>query len=263
MNSKFLIKDRPTLTAMLKASTTENLLAQIEKILEQGTDAFGFQIDMLKPEERCENTYRTIFNAIQGKPCYVTNYYRGNSTPKTDDELMDGLFTAVSCADTLDSIIIDMPGDTFDRVSGEFTENPEAVEKQIKVIEKFHSMGAEVLMSSHVLKYIPCNEVLKIANGHKERGADVSKIVTDANSDAELLNNLRTSVVLKETLGIPSLFLCNGTHCEKHRILGPALGSDMFLVIENSLDGICPQPTIKKAKEILSLAGYKDLPKGV
>ena len=32
MNSKFLIKDRPTLTAMLKASTTENLLAQIEKI---------------------------------------------------------------------------------------------------------------------------------------------------------------------------------------------------------------------------------------
>ena len=116
MNSKFLVKDRPTLTAMLKHSTTEHLLAQIEKILEQGTDVFGFQIDMLKPEERCEKTYRTIFNAMQGKPCYVTNYYRGNPTPQTDDALMDGLFTAVSCADTLDSILVDMPGDTFDRI---------------------------------------------------------------------------------------------------------------------------------------------------
>ena len=101
---------------------------------------------------------------------------------------------------------------------------------------------------------------MKIAKGHKSRGADVSKIVTDANSEKELLNNLRTSVVLKERLGIPSLFLCNGTHCARHRILGPAIGSDMFLVIENSKDGICPQPTIKRAKEILTLAGYTDLP---
>ena len=53
MASKFLINDRPTLTAMLKPSTTEQILIEIDKILEQGTDAFGFQIDMLKAEERC------------------------------------------------------------------------------------------------------------------------------------------------------------------------------------------------------------------
>lgn len=256
MTSKFLIEGRPTITAMLRAYTTEHLLAQIEKILEQGTDAFGFQIDTLKPEERCEKNYKKIFGAMQGKPCYVTNYYRGNVAPPTDDELVEGLCVAVSCG----GVLVDIPGDIFNHVQGEYTEDTEAVEKQIKVVDKLHLLGAEVLMSSHLLKYIPCDEVLKIALGHKARGVDISKIVTDANSDAELLNNLRTSVVLKETLGIPSLFLCNGTHCEKHRILGPVLGSDMFLVIENSLDGACTQPTIKRAKEMLAIAGFKDLP---
>lgn len=256
MKSRFLVDGRPTLTAMIKSSDTEHILVEIDKILEQGTDAFGFQIDMLKPEERCEKTYKTIFNAMKGKPCYVTNYYRGNRVPHTDEELTDELCRAVSCG----GVLMDIPGDSFDRVNGEFTENPEAIEKQIKVIERIKALGGEVLMSSHVLKYIDCEDVIKIAVGHKERGVNVSKIVTEANSDTELLNNLRTSIVLKEQLGIPSLFLCNGTHCAKHRILGPSIGSDMFLVIENSLDGICPQPTIKKAKEILTISGYTDLP---
>ena len=60
MASKFLINDRPTLTAMLKPSTTEQILIEIDKILEQGTDAFGFQIDMLMAEERCEKNFKKI-----------------------------------------------------------------------------------------------------------------------------------------------------------------------------------------------------------
>ena len=251
----FLKEGRPTLTAMIKSNTLSQILIEIEKILEQGTDTFGFQIDMLKPDERNEKTYKEIFRAM-GKPCYVTNYYRGNPVSHTDEELVEELYRAVSCGGAL----IDLCGDFFDRVPGEYTEKPEAIEKQMKAIEKIHSLGGEVLMSSHVLKYLDCEDVLKIAEGHKSRGADVSKIVTDANSEKELLNNLRTSIVLKERLGIPSLFLCNGTHCLRHRILGPAIGSDMFLVIENSKDGICPQPTIKRAKEILALACYNDLP---
>ena len=251
----FLKSNRPTLTAMIKANTLSQILIEIDKILEEGTDTFGFQIDMLKPDERNEKTYKTIFKAM-GKPCYVTNYYRGNPIQHTDEKLVDELYKAISCGGAL----ADMCGDFFHRVTGEFTENTEAVEKQMRAIEKIHSLGGEVLMSSHVLKYMDCDEVLRIAMGHKQRGADVSKIVTNANSEAELLNNLRTSIVLKERLDIPSLFLCNGTHCSRHRILGPAIGSDMFLVIENSRDGICPQPTIKRAKEILALAGYTDLP---
>ena len=247
----FLVENRPTLTAMLKSTTVANLLNEIEEIHEQGPDAFGFQMEIVVPEDRTEQNLKKIISAMKDKPCYITNYVRCNKMEHTDEELTEELYMAIECGAKL----IDIRGDLFDRHPIEFTTDERAVEKQMKVIEKIHSMGAEVLMSSHVLKYVPYEKVWEIALAQKMRGADVAKIVTEANSEEELNDNLKTSVLLKENLGIPSLFLCNGTHCKKHRILGPVLGSDMFLVTRNSLTE--NQPTIKRAKEQLLLAGYE------
>ncbi len=44
-------------------------------------------------------------------------------------------------------------------------------------------MGAEVLMSSHTFKFMKTDEVLRIVTAQQERGADVAKIVTAANSE--------------------------------------------------------------------------------
>ena len=38
-------------------------------------------------------------------------------------------------------------------------------------------MGKEVLMSSHINKFSSKEEVFKVVNEHKKRGADISKIV--------------------------------------------------------------------------------------
>ncbi len=252
MCMSFLVNGRPTLTAMLKSKNTEDLLREIEEIHIQGPDAFGFQIEMLNPDERCEKNYRKIISAMGDKPCYITNYCRGNVIEHTDEELTEELIMSIDCGAKL----IDIRGDLFDRNPIEYTTDEKAVEKQMKVIEKIHSLGAEVIMSSHVLKYIPCDEVFGIASAHKLRGADIAKVVTRADNMDELNDNLKTSVMLKEKLGIPSLFLCNGTHCRRHRILGPVLGSDMFLVVHNSRENM-DQPTIKRAKEQLILAGFE------
>ena len=134
-----------------------------------------------------------------------------------------------------------------------------AIEKQIEVIKTIKAKGAEVLMSAHVLKYIPCERVLEIALSQQERGADIVKIVTEANSETELMDNIKTSIILTEQLSVPALFLCNGTHCKKHRILGPVLNNSPFLVVENSYEGQ-NQPTIQRAREQLILSGYTNLP---
>ena len=252
--SKFLRTDRPTLVAMLKATTTAELICEIGKILLQGTDAFGFQIDILKPEERKAENYKEIFAAMQGKPVYVTNYARGNAIDYTDEELTEQLYVAVECGAKL----IDIRCDLFDRQPDEYSVDEKVIEKQKAVIKKIKEMGAEVLMSAHVLKYIPYEKTLEIARAQQERGADVVKIVTEANTEAELLDNYKTTILLKEQLDVPSLFLCNGKYCRKHRIIGPATVKGMFLVAENS--NIIDQPTIKRAKEMLTLAGYDDLP---
>ena len=76
---------------------------------------------------------------------------------------------------------------------------------------------------------------------------DIAKIVTVANSDKESEDAFKTNFLLSDKLNIPFLYLCNGSHCRKHRLLGPLLGSCMYLCLENSKT--CgPQPTIEEAK---------------
>ena len=257
MSEGFFKTDRPTLTTMLKSRTVGELISEIGEAIEQGTDALLFQMEILVPEDRTKENYKRVFYAMQGKPSYVTNYIRGNALPKTDEELVEELFFARECGATL----IDIRGDLFDRQPGELSLNPEAVKKQKEVIKEFKALGAEVLMSSHVLKYIPGDEVLKIALAQEERGVDVAKVVTEANSEAELLDNFRTTLLLHEKLSCSSLFLCNGSHCARHRLLAPLMcgGKNMFLTVVNSFEGAA-QPKIERAKEILTLGGFTDLP---
>ncbi len=253
--ASFLKYDRPTIVGMLRSTTTEETLKEIELMLTQGVDAFGFQIEGINPEERKSENYKKIFSAMQDKPAYVTNYTRCNVLDLTDEELTEELITAVECGAKL----VDVRCDLFDRRDDEFSTDEKAIEKQKEVIRKIKAMGAEVLMSAHVLKYIPREKVLEIALSQQERGVDIVKIVTEANSEAELLDNFKTLVTLKEKIDVPVLFLCNGTHCKKHRVLGPLITNGMFLTVENTNTEFT-QPTIKKAKEMLTLAGYTNLP---
>ena len=107
-------------------------------------------------------------------------------------------------------------------------------------------------MSSHVLEYRSPEQVLDIARAQIERGADIAKIVTNADSDRELFENLRANYLLKEQLGAPFLFLCNGTHAYLHRCFGPSLGSSLFLCVSAPLvkPGV-KQPSLLKARAIL------------
>ena len=66
--------------------------------------------------------------------------------------------------------LCDVMGDYFDPCEGELTMNEEAVKKQMALIDALHARGAEVLMSSHVLKFTPAERVLEIAREHERRG---------------------------------------------------------------------------------------------
>lgn len=251
----FLKNDRPVIVGMLRSGCVKELQKEIALMINEGVDCFGFQIELVMPKERTAENFKQLFAAMKGRPVYVTNYARCNVVEHTDEELMEELYLAAACGASL----IDIRGDMFDRQPGEFTEKEEAVKRQREAIKKIKAMGAQVLMSTHVLRYASGEEVIKIALAQQERGADIVKIVTDANSEKQFLDNFKTSVLLKEEIHTPSLFLCNGSYCKKHRIFAPILGGAMFLAVENNNVGL-NQPTIREAREVLSLAGYTDLP---
>lgn len=62
-----------------------------------------------------------------------------------------GLLELAHCGAT----VCDVIGDLFDPQHGEMTTSPVAVNKQMALIEPPHGTYAEVLSSSHVLKYSP------------------------------------------------------------------------------------------------------------
>ena len=242
----FLKSGRPTVTAMLKSDTPDGLIAEINEIKKIGADTFGFQIDYLKPEYRNKDFYKRLFSEM-GAPCYVTNYRHG-SKGASDEKLAEGLLEAGACGGSL----LDIPGGMFDAENGEFSENPDAVKKQKELIGKAHSLGCGALMSSHIFdKFVPENEIVKIAKCHEERGADIAKIVARADSEDELDRCLALTLRLKKEIGIPFLFLINGNACRIHRLVNPLLGSCMYLAqLKKTAEN---QPLLTEVNSIMNM----------
>lgn len=247
MKPTFLNHKKPLYTVMIQKRTLAEVLETIDNAKAAGADALGIQFCKLLPEYRNKESYRAIFERAGDTPTYVTNYRVRTNEGKTDDELAVEMLELCECGATL----IDIMGDMFCPTSGEFTVDPIAIEKQKELIKKIHEMGGEVLMSSHVLKYIPEERVMEIANGHYERSADICKIVTGADDNAQQVDNLRIIDALKQKLPIPFLFLCGGK-CKIVRRIGPMLGCCMWLcVYEHDELSTKSQPEIHKLKAIV------------
>jgi 3-dehydroquinate dehydratase len=211
---------------MVQADNPDRIKALIDASIPEGAEAIGMQFCQLKAEYRNEKTYRELF-AYTDLPVYVTNYRNHLSNAgKSDDVLAADLVELAECGATL----CDVMGDYFDACEGELTMNKDAIKKQIHLIDELHGRGAEVLMSSHVLKFTPAERVLEIALEHQRRGADICKIVTDAENAEQQIENLRIINLLKENLKIPFLFLAGG-ECRILRRIGGSLGCCMYLCV--------------------------------
>ena len=248
MKPTFLNHEKPLYTVMIQKKTPSEILETIDLAKAAGAEAIGIQFDKLLHEYKTKENYRAIFERAGELPTYVTNY-RGSKANegKSDEQLAEELIELRECGATL----IDIMGDMFCPTPGEFTVDPIAVEKQKELIKKIHEMGGEVLMSSHVCKYIDADHVMEIAQGHRDRGTDICKIVTGAGDNTQQIDNLRIIDLLKKELGIPFLFLCGGK-CEIVRRIGAMLGCCMWLcVYEHDELSTKSQPEIHKLKAIV------------
>ncbi len=223
----FLGQNKPLNTCIIQTDSVDAAVNLARNASYDGCDAFGYQLEILPLESRTENNLRLIFSQMGSRPIYVTNYRNKNNASFSDDELFETLFQLKEYGATL----FDIMGDYFAPTPGEMTYDSAAVDKQKRLIDRVHESGGEVLMSSHIFKFKSAEEVLSIALEHQARGADISKIVTAGNSDEEEMANLETTMLLKKELSIPFLFLSNGTHYRKHRVLGPMFGCCMWLTV--------------------------------
>lgn len=246
MKKSFLNHEKSLLTVMLQCETPETVIYRVRNSMPMGADAYGLQVESLKPEYHNEETYRRIFDEMKDKPCYVTNYRLAHNTGQTDEELGEGLIQLASCGATLCDVI----GDMFSKHPEQITDDPKAIDKQMKLIDRLHNQGAEVLISSHLYKFAPAERVLEIAYEQKRRGADVIKIVTGADNMEQQLENLKISAMLQKEFDAPFLFLSVG-ESSIHRRLGMRLGCSLALcVYEHDLLSTPQQPLLSTMKKI-------------
>jgi 3-dehydroquinate dehydratase len=249
MKMSFLGHEKPLYTVMVQADTPERIEELVRLSIPEGADAFGMQICQLQPEYRNRDVYRRIFSCTEGKPIYATNYRIAKNEGKSDETLAQELLELAECGAT----ICDMMGDYFDPTETplrEFTENPTAVKRQMELVDALHERGAEVIMSSHVCRFISAEDVLRIARAHEARGADVCKIVVGADTMEEQIENMRIATLLKKELKIPFLFLSGG-ECRLLRRIGGELGCCMYLCVHEYDDFATPmQPLLTSLKTL-------------
>ena len=224
----FLTYEKPFLTAMVQEKTPEDAICVIMDSLYDGADAFGIQLCNLLPEYRNVETLRKIFSYCEGKPIYITSYRGHQSKGLSDEECAELLLMGLDAGATL----CDVMGDFFCPEPDQLTFDPVAVEKQKELIAKIHEKGGEVLISTHTSRYFTEEEVLAYARAQIERGTDVVKIVSKANSEDEQMAALQIIHRLHRELDVPFLFLVGGSHTRLVRQIGPALGCCMYLCLQ-------------------------------
>ncbi len=243
MKPTFLNANKPLLTVIIQAATPQRVSFLVKNSVENGADAFGLQICRLNKEYQNPQDIADLFSLMGNKPVYITNYRHSENMGKTDTELAKEMISYANCGATL----CDVMGDMFGITENQVTNEPSVVKKQKEYIKELHKNGAEVLMSSHMQKFVEKEELLKIALGMEERGADIAKIVTFANTPYEQIKNLEATLYLKEKLSIPFLFLSNG-YCHMLRRVGPVLGSCMYLCVYEHDEYSTPdQPLLAQA----------------
>ncbi len=249
----FLGHDRPLLTTMIRDGTPDGCIATVKNAIFDGTNAFGLHISCLGKEWRTPEQFHKIFTAMGQRPVYLTNYRCGPTTDATETERMEMLITALASGGTL----MDLVGDTFCPTPGELTFDKAAVARQKEYIARAHEMGKEVLISSHVLRFLPPEEVLETALAQEERGADIAKIVVSASTEEEELANMEATALLHKKLHIPHLLLSCGSHYKIHRLTGGMLGNCMVLCVQqhDASSAKC-KPVLRAMKQIYSVADW-------
>lgn len=248
MRPSFLGLQSPYLAAIIEGATPEAAIASILKCEHDGAEAFAVNLAGWEPDKLTLGELARVFHCT-GRPMMPLCYRSGNlaADKVNDDARAELLLLAVEAG----AAACDIMGDMYDPAPRERTRDKQAIEKQRRLIDRIHVKGAEVLMSSHAPnEFLTGEEILEHLGDFVSRGADIPKIVVRADSDDEVIEAFRTTVLLKRELKVPFVHLCCGRYGRLQRYVAPSLGAALTFGVESSVQG--PQPLVGSARGLLN-----------
>lgn len=199
------------IAGVVRERTMRSAIAEIKNCMYDGADMIDLHLSCL--EKNDVSTLRTIVDSSK-LPILALNDNRTvnwEDCGLTEEERAESFLRAVEAG----ASGVDMQGYTFhapsrDGFCGEdkysFTKgNPKEIvtdeaiiTKQCEFIENVHSKGAEVLLSCHPGIAMNSTQVVELALFLEKRNPDIIKIVTSATNEDEMLESIKTMLLLKK-----------------------------------------------------------------
>lgn len=252
MRYSFLDLKKPIICAIMAGKNLAELVAKCRGAVADGADGILVDLCDLDPELRNQESLEKLINNFDLP--FMFCFYRNDRRGESSDEKRQELLLAAARAG---AAMIDVMGDLYAPSPLELTRDPQAVQRQMELIEEIHAAGSHVVMSSHVHKFMPFEEVLEHLQTAASRNADMVKIVTNADTPDELAETMRTTMRLKEELKLPFIHLCNGKYSMPHRFMCGRLGCDLvFAVHDYEMNYSFPQPLIRSTRDMLNICSW-------
>lgn len=239
---------RTHVSALLGAETPEEVVCKYRAAESDGADSVALELRYLKPEFRNMESLKRIIYATQ-LPTMAVMYRNDKFKELVEDAPRQKLLLMAAEAG---AAVIDVMGDLYSPAPDENTHDPEAIAKQKELIKEIHARGALALISSHSKRFMRAEEVLAQLEGFQDRGADIVKIVTKADTPEEYLETLRGTVLAYQRLKVPFIHISNGSYGRLHRMHGLSLGVAVtFAVHDYYADTSFFQPTIRDFRQVM------------
>ena len=240
----------PAVAGCVRERTVKAAIAEIKNCYYDGADMIDLHMSCL--EDTSVEALKKII-AASPLPVLALNYdqrYDWTRIGQTEEARIESFLRAIEAG----AAGIDMQGYTFhlpsrsafhgeDKYSftkdgpKEVVTDPGIIEKQCALIEKVHSMGAEVLLSCHPGVPMNAAQVVELAQFLEERKPDIIKIVTRATTQAECDEAVRAMTVLKRKIKTPISYHANGKAGIPSRILNPLQGGQIAFCIDRYNEG--------------------------
>lgn len=254
----------PALAGVIREKSVMSAIAGIKNCIYDGADIIDLHISCL--EDTSIGSLKSIIE-VSKLPVLALNYnqkYNWTDCGFPEEERVNSLLNAISAG----AAGIDIQGYTFDPKSkssfcGEdrysFTKgNPKEVvtdkniiSKQRELIERVHSMGAEVLLSCHPGIPMNCGQVVDLALYLEKRSPDIIKIVTLAETEDDLFESFKTMLLLKREVKTAVSYHTNGAPGRISRIINPLLGGHIVFCVDRYTEGsTMEQPDLRTARTI-------------
>ena len=255
----------PALAGVVKEKSAKAAIAEINNCVYDGADMIDLHLSCLENTETDELRKIITFSKL---PVLALNYnttYEGENAGYSEDDRADLFLRAVEAG----AAGIDMQGYTFHLPSkkefcGEdkysFTKgNPKEIvtdeiiiSKQCDLIERVHSMGAEVLLSCHPGIPMTADQVVDLALFLEKRNPDIIKIVTRADNDSDLIESIKAMILLKKEIKTLISYHANGTAGMLSRIINPVLGGQIAFCVDRYTEAsVMEQIDLRSAKSIV------------